>query len=50
MIFNVHYCFLLLLLTAPVVLAPEQVRRQVDRRLRLRPPDPAPAPVPVAGD
>jgi O-antigen ligase len=49
MIFNVHYCFLLLLLTAPVVLAPEQVRQLVRQRLPFRP-DPAATPVPVAGD
>ena len=53
MIFNVHYTFLLLLLTAPVVLAPEEVRAQARGRLRLRPPGPAaptPTPSPAAGD
>ena len=51
MIFNVHYCFLLLLLTAPVVLAPEEVRAQARARLPLRPPDPAARrPCPAAGD
>ncbi len=48
MIFNVHYSFLLLLLTAPVVLAPEQVRARVRsaRRSWIAPSGAAPA----AGD
>jgi hypothetical protein len=46
MIFNVHYCFLLLLLTAPAVLAPEPARAKARARLRL----PGAATVPATGD
>ena len=51
MIFNVHYTFLLLLLTAPVVLAPEEVRAQAPRAAAAAPaaPTATPAPTPAGG-